>query len=408
MPVLASEFAKEAREFDRQVGTQILPYWYDTAVDWKRGGYLLAADATKPVPPATDKQIVSQARMVWGFSHAYLQGYRDARRDYLKAARNGYDFLVAKFLDPVNGGYYWSTDLEGRPLNERKILYGESFVIYAFVEYYRASLDRGALEHAMALFHVIQRQCHDQTFLGWGEHYTRDWRLISQPDERIEVEVAGLKSANAHLHWMEALTELYAATGDREVKAALSEALSINATYFYPPNAGQACFHRQPDWSAVTEPRSAGLSYGHNVEFAWLMVRAQQALGRQPAWPHFQAIMDHALRYGYDWQRGGLYHRGVGDEPATDTDKIWWVQAEMLAALTDGLKHRPHTRQAQAQRLLLRFLQAHQIDPKNGVWYDTVTADGQPKNTALAHNWKANYHDLRALLKFVDAFKSAQ
>ena len=67
-------------------------------------------------------------------------------------------------------------------------------------------------------------------------------------------------------------------------------------------------------------------------------------LGQPPSWDHFNAHIEHALNYGYDHQRGGLYSRGLDDQPATDTDKIWWVQAEMLAALTDGLQHKAESR----------------------------------------------------------------
>jgi mannobiose 2-epimerase len=140
------------------------------------------------------------------------------------------------------------------------------------------------------------------------------------------------------------------------------------------------------------------------VEFAWLMVRAEQVLGRQPSWDHFQSHLDHALAHGWDTARGGLYHRGVGDQPATDQDKIWWVQAEMLAALSDALTHRSDPREALALQQLLGFLKAYQIDSRDGIWFDTVTAQGAPKNPAKAHNWKANYHDVRAIVKFIDAF----
>jgi hypothetical protein len=33
-----------------------------------------------------------------------------------------------------------------------------------------------------------------------------------------------------------------------------------------------------------------------------------------------------------------------------------------------------------------------------------VSADGRPVNRAKAHSWKANYHDVRALVKFISAF----
>ena len=81
-----AEFAQELRQ---QLIQKILPYWYDTAIDHDHGGYLLSDDAAKKAPPATEKQIVTQSRMVWGFSHAHLKGLEDGRRNYLQAAEQG-------------------------------------------------------------------------------------------------------------------------------------------------------------------------------------------------------------------------------------------------------------------------------------------------------------------------------
>jgi mannose/cellobiose epimerase-like protein (N-acyl-D-glucosamine 2-epimerase family) len=80
------------------------------------------------------------------------------------------------------------------------------------------------------------------------------------------------------------LTELCEVTRDNEVKQSVEEVLQINATYFFPKAAGRSCLHRQPSWNEVTDPRSSRLSYGHNVEFAWLMIRAQKVLGTPLAW----------------------------------------------------------------------------------------------------------------------------
>jgi len=227
-----------------------------------------------------------------------------------------------------------------------------------------------------------------------------------KPDPDAIVEVAGYKSANTHLHLMEALSELYEVTLDDEIKRSLEECLRLNATYFYPKDPGKSSFHRQPDWKEVTDPKSAGLSYGHNVEFAWLMIRAQKVLGAPPDWDHFYAHLNHALKFGYDHERGGLYSRGADDKPATDTDKIWWVQAEMLAALTDALKNKPNADYEAALKKLLDFVASFMTDPSDGVWLDTVTAEGKFKSTGKAHNWKANYHDVRAMLKFIEAFRA--
>src|SRR2546429_2374914 len=229
---------------------------------------------------------VTQSRLLWTSSRVHLKGYSNQSRNYLKAAEQGYRFLMEHFLDRKNGGYFWTTDPTGKVLNDRKILYGESFVLYALVEYYRASGDKESLRRAIDLYHDVQKHAHDAKNGGWFEHFTRDWTPIMKPDPDAIVEVAGYKSANTHLHLMEALTELYEVTLDDEIKRSLEECLRLNATYLYPKDAGKSCFHRQPDWKEVTDPKSAGLSYGHNVEFAWLMIRAQKVLGAPPAWDH--------------------------------------------------------------------------------------------------------------------------
>ena len=403
-PLPAASLEQSARDFKTQLAERILPYWFNTAQDASNGGYLLSDDRVQGRTTPKEKAIVTQARTVWTFSLAHRKGFSDARRDYLKAAAQGYRFLLDHFLDKEQGGYFWKTDLAGKPVNERKMVYGQSFVIYALVEYHRASGDPEALRRAMELYRTLQQRAHDSKHGGWTEHFTRDWTPLPLRDPAGEVEVAGLKSANTHLHLMEALTDLYEVTRDGDVRQSLEETLNINTKYFYPLDAAKSCFHRNPDWSAVTDPSSAGLSYGHDVEFAWLMVRAEEALGRAPSWPHFYAHLDHALKCGYDRERGGLYHRGIGNELPYDTTKVWWVQAEMIAAFTDALRHKPDAAYESALEKTLEFVARFMTDPKDGIWVDSVMADGQPKNTNKAHNWKTNYHDVRALLKFVEAF----
>lgn len=399
----AADWSGQALEMKEQLATKVLPYWFDTAQDHRHGGYLLSDDGNKRKTPA-EKQLVTQTRMIWTFSLAHRHGFSTPTRDYLKAAAQGYQFLLSHFQDSEHKGYFWKTDLAGKVVDDRKLVYGESFVMYALVEYYRASGDKQALRQALDLYDVLQQKAYDPVHTGWGEHFYRDWRPLPKFDPNAQVEVAGYKSANTHLHLMEALTELYEASRDPKVKKSLEEAVKINRTWFYPQNAGKSAFHRQPDWTEVTDPKSAGLSYGHNVEFAWLMIRAQKVLGEQPAWDHFTAHVEHTLNHGFDHARGGVYNRGNGDQPASQTDKVWWVQSEMLAALADGIQHHPDAAMSSALSKLLDFIRRYQSDPADGIWYDTVAADGTPKNKAKAHSWKANYHDVRAMVKFIENF----
>lgn len=399
----ADPLAARAAEYRTQLRETILPYWHDTAQDAANGGYLLA-DTVGARGKATEKTIVTQARMIWTFSLAHRMGLSDAKRDYLKAAAQGHRFLADHFFDREHGGCFWTTEIDGRPRNTRKMMYGHAFAIYALVEFHRAGGGREPLDQAIAIFRVIQARARDPKHGGWIEHFERDWTPLPLRSPDGQPEVAGLKSANTHLRLMEAFTELYRASRDAGVKAALVESLRINQVQFYPREPGRSCFHRNLDWSAVTDPRSAGLSYGHNVEFGWLMIEAERALGLPPSWDHFRAHIDHALAHGWDAGRGGLYHRGEGDAPASDTKKVWWVQAEMMAAMTELLAHRREASLEDALLKLIGFVDRHMADPKDGVWVETVHPDGTPLRTDKAHNWKANYHDVRAIAKFADAF----
>lgn len=402
----ANDLATEAANYRHLLSERLLPYWYDTAIDWTRGGYVLADDAVQGRSVPTEKQLVTQAQLVWSFSLAHRKGFSTPQRDYLKAAAQGVNFLRERMRDREKGGYFWSVTLDGLPRDLHKRLYGESFVIDALVEYFRAGGDRTALDDAVRLYFVIQLHAHDKAHRGWLEHFERDWAPLAEGDPNALIERAGYKSANTHLHLLEALTELYAETKDATVKRSLEEALDLNMRYFYPEDPARSALHLHPDWTPVTGPHGAGQNYGRDAEFAWRMIRAEEVLGRRPSWVHFQRLVDHALLHGTDRLLGGVYHQGRLCETANDTSKVWWAQAEMLAALTEGLRHQPaNAAYTVALGKLISFVNEHQADPKTGVWLDTVNADGTPFATGLAHNWKANYHDVRGLLKFIEAFE---
>ena len=395
---LPPKFAPAAAEFEVELAEKVMPYWYDTAIDRQHGGYLLA-DSGAGLEAASSKMVVTQARMIWGFAHAYRNGIRDPERDYLAAAAQGYRFLLEHFLDEEHGGYYWRTDLAGAPLQTGKSLYGQAFVVYALVEYYRASGVRAALDHAVDLYRAVQAHLYDVEHGGWRSQARADW----QPPDGSP----GLKDGNSHLHWLEAVAELFEVTRSKAIRSSfdaplrlakvLREALRINATYFYPLPPERSVASRAADWGRLTGPRYEEISYGHLAEFAWLMIRAERILGQKPSWRYFHALMSFVLSRGYDRERGGTYRSGFGDEPAVDTEKVWWVQAETLAALSVGLERRTDAGYRRALTRLLRFLRAFQIDPQDGIWFDSVAADGTPLWRAKAHEWKANYHDLRAI-----------
>lgn len=391
----------------------VLPFWART-VDGRRGGYVIER-AEGAEAPGDTRQLVTQARLVWSFSRAHRAGFGGADARYLAAARAGYTFLATHFHDSLHGGYYWMTDRDGHPSDTRKVLYGQAFAMFALSEYARASGDGAALDDARRLFDVLERHARDQAHGGWLEHFTRDWQPIVAPQQYLLVEVAGLKSANTHLHMMEALTGLAEVAPSASVTAALREALAINRRVFFAaPERAVALV--APDWSRPRRPWTRGevaerarelafggtrLSYGHNVEFAWMAHRAETVLGLAPDWPAFDAVMAHALAFGFDRRRGGLFDGGYGRRAAWFTGKTWWAQAELLTALSVADARRPRPAYADLLAQQATWVMRQQADPATRVWRWSVSDEGHVIDARLAHDWKTAYHDLRATLAYL-------
>ncbi|MGP8019569.1 MAG: hypothetical protein ACLPRE_01015, partial [Limisphaerales bacterium] len=69
-----------------------------------------------------------------------------------------------------------------------------------------------------------------------------------------------------------------------------------------------------------------------------------------------------------------------------------------------ALKHQDDPRYEIALNQELQFIKTDQVNSATGIWLYAVTANGKPADTTLANSWKANYHDVSAMMKFVDAF----
>jgi mannobiose 2-epimerase len=353
---------ERARRLVDQLSSSGLPWWAQT-LDDRYGGYLLEPD---------EKQLATQSRMVWAFAHAHRNGLGD----YLDVAEQGLEFVLTRFRDPEHGGFFWKTDRAGRVRNDRKILYGHFFVIHALVEYARATGDRSAIAEATDVFELLVERAHDDAWGGWLEHFGRNWRPARWSKRGFEVEIAGLKSANAHLHALEALTELSAETGSATVEELLAETVDLSTAHFFPDDPNASVQHRARDWRPAGR---SGVSHGHNVELAWLLVGAERVLGREPSRARFDAYVTAAF---------------TAERPM----RIWWEEAELLAALATGLAEWPDDRRRDALERHLGFLLAHVVGPEHRIWLRVVAADGEPLDTATHDIWKDAYHEVRATI----------
>lgn len=412
-PVFAAPSPAAYRQMADAIETnlkeQVLAKWFPASLDQKGGGFYQNFREDWSRDPKNDKGLVYQSRLTWVASQAALR-YPAQAETYRADALHGLDFLNGPLWDKENGGFFWSLDESGKPERDgEKHAYGIAFGIYASAACYQVTREARALDLAKRAYGWLESHAHDKQHGGYYEALTRTGKPIlavppsNAPDAPVSDFIGthyGYKSMNTHIHLLEALTGLYAVWPDAGLRARLQEVFSIvRDRIAVEPGCLNLFF--TPDWRPIPDHDS----FGHDVETAFLLVEASGALGRPDdpkTWTVARHLVDHALDYGWDRENGGFYDTGTAFGPASNTDKIWWTQGEGLNALT--LMHARYghetTRYWDALNLQWQFITRHQLDPKYGGWYSTVSKEGAATpGRVKSDQWTEAYHQGRALIQ---------
>jgi mannobiose 2-epimerase len=187
------------------------------------------------------------------------------------------------------------------------------------------------------------------------------------------------------------------------VRARLEELVKVIATrIIQPSNYAHKEFYR--DWRVHEKPI---VSYGHDLETAWLMLDALDALG-MPLDPVVSQVAlhlgKHSALLGYDRVKGGYFEEGVPGGAPAKLEKVWWIQAEALPGL--WWLYRLSNDASYLSRLegTLTWIESQQLDAQYGEWFWGINPDGSigPRGDHKGEEWKAQYHGLRALVFTAD------
>ncbi|MCL2709237.1 MAG: AGE family epimerase/isomerase [Planctomycetaceae bacterium] len=392
-----------------------LKLWYPASVD-PRGGFHSTFSSDWKLVPSRTKGIVHQSRMTW--TAAEVAHRRPEWKEQLEPiAKHGIAFLRDKMWDTECGGFYWEIADNGTPPaanSEMKHAYGISFGIYAAATVYELTKDEADLQLAKDAFFWLDRFGHDARFGGYREAFYRDGRpMLVPPQDRPNVttgkvgEQLGDKSMNTHIHLLEAFTVLYKVWPDPLLRSRLEELLLIVRDKVTTQPAAMRLFFAA-DWT----PAATLVSFGHDVEAAFLMEEAIEVLGRpddRETLSVCKALVDHSLRFGWDKQYGGFWHEGATYADPVDRRKVWWVQAEGLNALFFMYHRYGETEMQYGQRFIEQwgFIKKSMLDAEHGGWFNTVSESGvhPPGEHSKANLWKTAYHETRALLNVAEGLK---
>jgi mannobiose 2-epimerase len=380
----------------------VLPFWIQHARDKEFGGLLGQLNRTGMPTGNGNKSVVLISRSLWSFSEAYRR-YPDPA--YKQVAAECLQFLREKMWDRQNGGYYFMVSREGKIVDGTKQLNPMSYVMEGLAEYAVAFHDDQVAREALDLFEVIDKHAHDDQYGGYRIAFTQDWQWIR--DYKPGPNAAGSfgrKSYDWHLGLVEALATLYGVTGDARVRSRLNELLDIFVTKIIDSDTGYGRYYFNDDWTVSDrDGDSKQCEYGLDLEASWLIVEAAQRVGRQDDARIRRAslaLVDHALRDGFDKEHGGVYRYGPALGPASNKDQEWWQQCEALVALLNSFQLTGAPKYRQAFDLQARYFTEHFVDHQYGEVYTAIFHDGRIDDEKVGP-WKAPYHVTRAFLEII-------
>lgn len=400
------------QEMYNHLHNELLPFWLTHGVDPEHGGYLTYLDKDGNPTGETVKTHLCQCRMIYTYSSAHRAGLGGGK--CLEIARQGVDFMLKHFWDSEHGGWFWTCERDGTPRNRSKLTYGHSFAIYCLSEYGMASGDPRGLEWALKTYDILQTRIADNWRGGYYEFLEEDFS-----PKRPGKYGGDRKSFDVHMHLMEAMTNLYEATRSRVHRDRTIEMVDLIFSRMVHPEFGTGLAQFSLDWQPLRAILFAEVwgsdrdveddagrplnntSFGHNVEFAWLLNHTIRILDLNRAEYHerLRKFHEHAVRYGVDWERGGVFCEGPHDGPARERNKEFWQQAECLVGFLDAYLIFGEEKYLDAYENVHRFVMDHGINHEVGEWYPLFDEHNNRLWDYMGHAWKINYHTVRAAIQ---------
>lgn len=374
----------------------ILPFWTGPAVDRQGGGFHGWLSHEGKPDPAQPRGLVLNTRLLWTFAAAH-EMRPDA--EFHALADRALAWVRNRFWDSEFGGGYWHLDAAGRVRDESKQMYGQAFGVYALAQYHLSFGAPEVLARARHWYGLVERHAHDDEHGGYGEAYTRDWSrpAVSRVGGH---ELGAAKSMNTHLHVLEAWTTLYRAWPDAGLRQRMEELLRLFCERMVDPDRAVLHHYFAADWRVLSDT----YTYGHNIEAAWLLCEAAEAL-EDRAWQGrirtLAVRMAEAVLAEGQGKDGGVAYEGRQGQ-VLNANRDWWVQAEALVGFLQAWQISRDTRFLEAARRVWQFIVRHVVDPVYGDWCWRIRPDGQPdRSLPKLSEWKGPYHSGRACLEAI-------
>lgn len=375
---------------ERDLNENIIKFW-NGLIDKEHGGFYGAVSMEKEILRDAPKGLVYISRILYGYSSLYLK-YKSM--EYLNYAKHAYEFLVNDLYDKEYGCFYWSTSYDGKVINDHKHLYGNSFALYGMANYYLASKDEGVLSYCLEIFNFIKNSLNEFPKFFY-EELSRDYEPLENKIMEGYNMIPDI-TTNTILHLAESVSLYYYACKEVEAKNVVIKLLDIMFEIGY--DAKNCNFYQflDRDLNNVVDV----YSYGHNIEVSWLFMDVMKLCDINNRKYFIELVKVFEKTFNEAYVNGYVINQMV--DGVVDKSAIWWIQAEALAAINNMNNLYPCKKYVDAMESITDFIVKNFMN-ESSEWNWGVNEDlSLQTEHAVCEMWKANYHNIRAVLKILE------
>lgn len=388
--ILLNDISSFKEELNNELTHNILPFWINRMQDNVNGGFYGCINGKGEVIKNAHKGSVLNSRILWTFSAAYrLYG----NKEYLEVATRAQKYLLNYFIDKKYKGIYWQLNHTGIPSISKKQTYAQAFAIYGLTEYWHATGDGESLEMSIDIFKVIEEHCFKHKSNGYVEALSEDWQPIG--DMRLSLKDENMYyTMNTHLHILEAYTKLYSVWKDIHLQESLLNLIEVFLDKIIDKDTNHLNLFFDENWKSSNK----NISFGHDIEAAWLLNEAALALGDKEIIEKVRFkgnLLVDAASNGL-MSDGSMAYEYNPHTKIVDKERHWWVQAE---AVTGFYLH--YIQYGNEESLIKayncwNYIKQTLIDKNQGEWYWSILEDSTPNiDNDKAGFWKCPYHNGR-------------
>jgi mannose-6-phosphate isomerase len=337
---------------------EMLRLWALRGWDEARGGHHERLGAGHRPIELGFRRLTVCARQLFVFSRAEARGLLEGARS---VADRAFRCLADRFRDPLYGGFYFTVDPEGTPLDRTKDLYAHAFALLGVAEYLAMSNQAEARRllaetdgAAMRRFHLPQGWYAASAAADWS---VRDGNLLQNP----------------HMHLLEAYLAAERATGDPIYRDRASDLIELMRARLRDPQSGMITEFR----NEVGEPdrhRGHIVEPGHHFEWCWLLHLCSSQLDQPACVDDATGLFERAYAFGIDKELGGVFDQASVDGVLiADTKRIWPV-TELIKAHAARFKTTAQAVELAALRDAVEFLFTAYLLPDGG-WRERLRRD---------------------------------